>query len=121
VASKPIWLVLRRGEIVEDFVSTESRQTALRLFGFVPVSPDGSSYRYDARRAEVNNEGYGSLRQPKLHSTLPEGSPVAQWLDRLRTVRVDLRFREDGVHTILTLDQKSAKNKISHLAISCET
>lgn len=62
-----------------------------------------------SRRAEVNNEGYGSLRNPKWRSTLPDGSPLAQWLEQLRTVRVDLRFREDGVHTTLTLDRKAAK------------
>ncbi|MGH7172225.1 MAG: hypothetical protein ACRELG_18265, partial [Gemmataceae bacterium] len=99
VANDPIWYVLRRGEVVKDFDSPEARRTALRFFGFVPVSPDGSPYRYDAVRQEVNNEGYGSLRRPKLRSMLPAGSPLAQLLEQVRTLRVDLRFREDGIHT----------------------
>jgi hypothetical protein len=109
VANNPLWYVLHRAGVVEDGGSLQAWQTALRFYGFVPISPDGSSYSYRAARDEIHNEGYGSLRQPELRSTLPDRSPLAQLLDQLRTVRVDLRFREDGVHTILTLDRHPAK------------
>jgi hypothetical protein len=109
VSNNPIWLVLHRGKLLEEFDSTESRQLAMQLFGFVPISPDDSAYRFDARHDEVNNAGYGSIRRPKLRDTLQDKSPVGRWLEQLRTVRVDLRFREDGVQTILTLDRNTSK------------
>jgi hypothetical protein len=109
VSNDPIWYVLRRGEVVKDCDSADARRTALRFFGFVPVSPDGSRYRYDVVRQEVSNEGYGTLRRPQLRSMPPTDSPLAQLLEQVRTLRVDLRFREDGIHTILTLDRHAAK------------
>ena len=49
------------------------------------------------------------MSRPKLRSTLPESSPLAQLLEQARTLRVDLRFREDGVQTILSIDRHSPK------------
>lgn len=109
VANGPLWYVLRRGGVVKDFDSSEAQQAARRFFGFVPVSPDESPYRFDALRQEVRNERYGSLHRPQLRSTLPENSPLAKLLEQVRTLRVDLRFREDGVHTILTIDRHGPK------------
>ena len=31
--------------------------------------------------------------------------------DQLRSARADLRFREDGIHTVLTLDRSGGKKK----------
>ncbi|HTU22355.1 MAG TPA: hypothetical protein VMG10_30225 [Gemmataceae bacterium] len=109
VSNNPIWYVLKRGNVVKDFDSPQVRQAALRYFAFVPVSPDGSPYRYDGVRQEVSNDGYGSLRRPKLRSMLPASSPLAQLLEQVRILRVDLRFREDGIHTILTMDRLAPK------------
>ncbi len=71
----------------------------------MPVSPDGTNYRYDRKFDEVVNERHGSLRKPSLHATTAETSPLNFLLDQLRSVRADLRFREDGIHTVLTLDR----------------
>jgi hypothetical protein len=109
VANNPLWYVLHRAGVVADGNSPQAWQTALRFYGFVPVSPDSSSYSYHATTDEMSNWGYGTLRRPELRPTLPANSPLARWLDQLRTVRVDLRFREDGVQTILTLDRHPAK------------
>jgi hypothetical protein len=72
----------------------------------VPVSPDGSKDRHDAHTEDVLNVRHGSLRRPHLHAAIDETSPVAKRLGELRTVRADLRFREDGIHTILTIDRR---------------
>jgi hypothetical protein len=53
----------------------------------------------------VVNERHGSFRKPTLHKTTAEGSPLNFLLDQLRSLRADLRFREDGIHTVLTLDR----------------
>jgi hypothetical protein len=74
----------------------------------VPVSPDETRYFLDVRTAEVVNARHGSLRQPRLHRDLDERSQLAALLEQLRTVRADLRFREDGVHTTVTLERKHA-------------
>ena len=40
---------------------------------------------------------------PDLHPAIGEASPLAKMLDRFASIRADLRFREDGIHTIVTL------------------
>ena len=75
----------------------------------MPVSPDGTAYRYDAQYDEVNNERHGSFRKPTLHNTTAETSPLNVLLETLQSVRADLRFREDGIHTVLTLQRKKAE------------
>jgi hypothetical protein len=82
----------------------------MRYLGFVPVSPDGAAYRYDARHDEVANARHGSYQKPRLHAGLDAGSPLRRFLEQLRTVRADLRFREDGVQTSVTIERK-AKGK----------
>jgi hypothetical protein len=34
---------------------------------------------------------------------------LAKALGQLRSVRSDLRFREDGIHTVLTIDRRPGK------------
>src|SRR5439155_10709878 len=52
-----LWHTLYRcGLIPEKIDSLRARATAHRYLGFVPVSPDGSAYRYDVSRDEVENE-----------------------------------------------------------------
>jgi hypothetical protein len=72
----------------------------------VPISPDGSSYCYDARAQEVVNARHGSLQRPQLHDELADKSPLNNLLAGLHSVRADLRFREDGVSTVLTFSWK---------------
>jgi hypothetical protein len=72
----------------------------------VPVSPDGAAYRHEAKTDEVVNVRHGSLRRPKSHTDLEKNAPLAQLLEQLRTVRADLRFRADGIHTVLTLQRQ---------------
>ena len=112
LANGPAWYVLYRGGLLAaDAKKATRRAVALRHLGFVPVSPDGFSYRFEAGRDEVTNERHGSYRRPRLGDGLDDGSAGRQLLGSLRTLRVDLRFREDGVQTALTFDRKMAAGK----------
>ena len=59
-----------------------------------------------AKADEVRNARHGSPRRPQTHKELAEDAPLNRLLDQLRTIRADLRFREDGVHTVLTVDRQ---------------
>jgi hypothetical protein len=105
-AALPIWYALyRTGIVPEAATSEQAREAAYRYLGFVPVSPDGTGFRYDRTYDEVVNERHGSFRKPSLHRTTAETSPLNFLLDQLRSIRADLRFREDGIHTVLTMDR----------------
>src|SRR5262249_12903565 len=51
-----------------------------RWLGFVPVSPDRSTFRWVAERREVVNDRHGSWREPKLAA---EPDAKAPWLEVL--------------------------------------
>jgi hypothetical protein len=103
LANGPLWYALYRSGVLSADASEETRRrVADRFFGYVPISPDGSSYRYDARAQEVVNARHGSLQRPQLHDELADKSPLNKLLAGLHSVRADLRFREDGVATVLT-------------------
>jgi hypothetical protein len=84
----------------------KANAVAEKYYGFVPVSPDGTAYAYDRRTDEVRNERHGSPRRPQAHPALAEGAPLKLLLGQLRALRADLRFREDGIHTTLTIDRQ---------------
>jgi hypothetical protein len=105
VGNGPVWYALHRGGAVSDIGSEASARAALRLLGYVPVSPDGEPYAYDRRNDDMANRRHGSLRRPQLHDRLDEETPLARLVGRVRWVRADLRFREDGIHTVLTIEQ----------------
>jgi hypothetical protein len=107
VANTTLWHALyRSGVLAPDADDKTMRATAQHWFGFVPVSPDDSEYMFDRTGAEVVNVRHGSVHRPRLHDDLAAKSPLATLLDQVRTIRADLRFREDGVHTTLTLERK---------------
>jgi hypothetical protein len=94
------------GLLAPDASEAVSRATARRFLGYVPVSADGSTYRHDARWGEVINTRHGSHRQPQLQARLAEGSELARFLDQIRGLRAELRFLENGLHTVLTIDRR---------------
>jgi hypothetical protein len=73
------------------------------LLGYRPVTPDGSGFEYQAKTDDVANKRHGTLRSPKLPAKPDPTSAIAQLLERLHSLRADLRFREDGVQTTLTI------------------
>jgi hypothetical protein len=99
--SAAVWEVLRRAGL--DPV--KGRDEVRRLLGYVPASPDATPYEVDTRHLEVRNQRHGSLSAPVLHDDLADGSPLAALLQPLKSARVQLRFREDGLHTVLTLQR----------------
>jgi hypothetical protein len=107
VANTTLWHALyRSGVLAPDADDKTMRAAAQQWFGFVPVSPDDSEYVFDRTGAEVVNARHGSLHRPRLNDDLAAKAPLATLLDQVRTIRADLRFREDGVHTTLTLERK---------------
>src|SRR5262249_39694090 len=93
------------GLLPEELTEPTMRKTALRLLSFNPVSPEGSLYHYDVERDEVVNGRHGSLRQPKLHTTRDEASPLSRLLRQFHTVRAEVRFREDGLHAVIDIQR----------------
>jgi hypothetical protein len=109
LGNEPVWHLLYRTGLVPDGADAEKARTvAYQYLGFVPVSPDGASYEYRRKTDEVVNQRHGSLRKPQVHKELADGAPLGRLLEQLRSVRADLRFREDGVHTVLTIDRQQA-------------
>src|SRR5205085_2089278 len=84
---------------------------ALQYLGYVPVSPDLAPFSYDPKYDEVANKRHGTLRQPKLHAVIDAASPAGALLQQLASIRADLRFREDGVHTTVTLKKNVVKKE----------
>jgi hypothetical protein len=106
LANNSTWYALYRSGLIGKAMSGPKTEAAvLRLFGFVPVSPEGAAYRYLPDSNEVENQRHGSYRRPRLHSGIEDKSPLGQLLREFRTVRADLRFREGGIHTVLTLER----------------
>lgn len=107
LANEPIWYCLYRCGVVNDDMDAKTRRaTAARLLAYVPVSPDEAAYRYERRTDEIVNTRHGSLRKPQFQAGVDPQSPLGQLLEQFRTVRADLRFREDGIHTVLTIERK---------------
>jgi len=101
-----LWYPLYRAQLVrEGMPESAKRATALKFLGFIPVSPDDTPYRYDAGRDEIVNQRHGSLRQPLLHPNLAEDSPLVGLLAQFPSLRIDLRFREDGFHSVITVER----------------
>src|SRR5262249_730913 len=95
------------GLVGEKATPEEVRAAAEHYLGFAPVSPDGVAYAYEPKTDEVINQRHGSLRRPRHHLTLVKDSPLDPLLGQIQSLRADLRFREDGIHTLLTLERKT--------------
>lgn len=110
LGNAPLWHTLyRTGAVTATADDKTLRAVAFNLLGFIPVSPDDAPYRFDKKTDEVVNARHGSLRKPELHAGVEKDSPLGQLLEQFRTLRTDLRFREDGVHTVLTIERKAKK------------
>jgi hypothetical protein len=98
-----LYALYRSGVVSPADSSTDVEAAALQYLGFVPVSPDLAPSHFDPKKDEVVNDRHGTLRQPRLHPGVEPTSPVGRLMEQMGTIRADLRFREDGVHTVVTI------------------
>jgi hypothetical protein len=97
LGNTPLWYALYRSRLLAPDATEEvCRTVAMHYFGFVPVSADGTSYRYSVKTDEVVHNGQRHAAE----------TPVERLLDQFQTLRADLRFREDGIQTVLTIARK---------------
>jgi hypothetical protein len=102
-SANALWQSLYDARVVTPKMSeAEQEQVALRLWGFVPAAPDGSRSVWDAETRQVRNLRHGTSDRPTSHKSLDPKSPLLKFLRRFESVNADLRFREDGIHTIIT-------------------
>jgi hypothetical protein len=94
------------GLLAPNAAEGSRKETARRFLGFAPVSPDGSAYQYDVRIGEVVNERHGSLRRPELHGQVAETSELGKVLKQIKALRAELRFLDNGLHTILIIERR---------------
>jgi hypothetical protein len=104
-----LYALYRTGLVAPDSSPAAVRSAALHYLGFVPVSADDAPYTYERATDEVVNRRHGSLRQPRLHAGIEEASPLGRLLGQVRSLRADLRFKEDGVNTVVTLARQAAQ------------
>ena len=99
------WEGLYASGVVAPTMKPTDRDAAVRrLLGYVPVSPDGTALAWQAKDGRMRSDHHGTLAAPTYRAKLPDGAPLAKLLRTLRSVQAGLRFREDGMHTTITLD-----------------
>lgn len=110
LANGPVWQAFFQTGLIDASMPAAQRHDVLfRMLGYVPVAGDGSDERWDERLGEVVNSRYGSARQSR---STPPGEPspsIRRLLDQFAEIGVDLRFREDGVQTLVTLRKPPAR------------
>jgi hypothetical protein len=110
LANNAFWQILHRANLIDGKTTEPARHAlAWQFLGFVPVSPDDAAYEYDPAWGEVRNRRHGSYARPNFHRSLAANSPLARLLAQFPTARADMRFREDGLHAVLTVQRKSGK------------
>lgn len=102
-----LYALYRSGVITPADNPEKIQDTAMRYLSFIPVSPDYSPYSFDSKTDEVVSKRHGTLRRPHLEPALEKSSPLGQVVEQFRTIRADLRFREDGVHTTVIVRKKN--------------
>ena len=99
------WEGLYAAGLITPSMKPAARDEAVRrLLGYVPVSPDGTALTWQAREARMRSDHHGTLAAPTFRAKLPADAPLATLLRTIRSVQAGLRFREDGLHTTITLD-----------------
>jgi hypothetical protein len=107
--NNPVWnCFYQAGLLAPDAADSVRERTARHYLGFVPVSPDGSPYRYDARRREVVSERHGSQHRPDWHDQVAASSELGKFLDQVKSLHAELRFLENGLHTVVTIQRRPA-------------
>jgi hypothetical protein len=107
LANAPIvYALYRTGQVDADSSAAKVRAAAMQYLGFVPASADDSANVYEGKTDEVVNGRHGTLRRPRLHAGIEKSSPLGRLLESIRSLRADLRFKEDGINTVVTLEKR---------------
>ncbi len=103
LAANVMWQALYdAGAVTPEMSDDERARVALRLWGFVPAAPDGTAAVWDARSRQVRNTRHGTWSSPAAHVAPDARSPLARFVRGFDTLGIDLRFREDGIHAVMT-------------------
>jgi hypothetical protein len=94
------------GILAADAPEKDRLATARQFLGYVPVSPSGSPYERDPKTGEMVNRRHGSYRRPVLHPDVENDSDLGRFLSRLRMLRAELKFQDNGIHAWLTIERK---------------
>jgi hypothetical protein len=102
----PTWYGLYRGGLLApEAPSDKANETALHFLGYIPVSPEGVGFAFDAHRDEIVNRRHGSVRRPYLFSATDPVAPLNRLFDLLLAGRLELRLTGDGVVGSVAIDQ----------------
>jgi hypothetical protein len=112
LANAPIvYAMYRTGLVDADSSPAKVQAAAKHYFGFVPVSADDSAFAYEGKTDEIVNRRHGTLRRPRLHTGIEKSSSLGRLLKSIHSLRADLRFKEDGINTVVTLERSSNPTK----------
>lgn len=107
LSANVLWQALYDARVILPWMTEDERRgVAMRLWGFVPAAPDGSRVVYDPATREVRNLRHGTWGRPIVHDAADPASPLGKLLRSIQSIQADLRFREDGVHTTVTISRK---------------
>ena len=108
VSSSALLYPLWRARIVPaDARHPQLGDVAYRLYGFAPVSPDGTEFVYNASTDQVISERHGAITEPWFPRQPATDCPAGRLLQSLRSLRAELQFREDGAFTVLTVERQA--------------
>ncbi len=106
VANCSAWHTLFRAKLLPpEATKQQMHRAAKHWYGYVPISPDLRPYVYLAKSDEVENIWHGSARNPQMRGGFDEHAPLSQLLEQFKTIRADLRFKEDGINTVVTIER----------------
>jgi hypothetical protein len=106
LANAPVWYAFERSGLLAGKDAAGRAAVVRNYLGYLPASPDGAAYRYDPRTDEIVNARHGSLRVPTPQKGIEPDSPLGRLLAQFTSLSADLRFREDGIHTTVTLRKR---------------
>jgi hypothetical protein len=92
------------GLLPEELSAETMREAAWLHFGFVPATAGGCAY--EPRTDEVVSPRHGTLRLPRSAGSTEGSSALELLLEQFRTARADLNFRDEGLHTVVTIERQ---------------
>ncbi len=79
---------------------------AEQMYGVKFLTLDGGRYVLSADGKTMEHSLYGTALAPRQPATLREGGDAARLLGEFAGATAELRFLEDGLHAVLTIEKK---------------